>query len=1354
MSIGSDWTGSTPDAARRAGVHGAVRRLAGLGVAALSACALFALTAPAGAFAALPDGRAYEMVTPLDKNGIEVGAAIASTSGNAANWEAIGGCCGATSAASTLYQSTRTSTGWQTVAETPAPPAPLEGLFAEQQPMWWSLDLSKTIYLTSACSGAASPSASDFCAAGDQRPQSPSASPYNDLYEQAADGTMTWLTQGPFPGAGTNPDSATWAATTPDGNSTLFDTVEQLTPDATGLASLNTPPEFLYDRNIANGTTSLIDVTTTNITAPASGPASTTLTAGAVGTTPTTLTALASPAANDSLTANATGPQSTTLTQPATGNVSTTLTAGTLVGATDLPVVTSAGFAIGQTITVGAGTSTEETTRVTGIPDGTDITVDALTGTHSAGDSVTYGGDTTIAVGSTTGFAPNQVITIAGGGLSEPATIASVNSTQINLTMGLTNSYPTGATVSYQGDTSITVNDTSNLQTGETITIDTGTPQENAVIAGITGNQVQLTAPLANDHSSGAPVTYVGDSTLAVGSSANFSAGQTITIDPGQPNQETSTIASIPDGTDITLTATVSNPHASGATVQHASPDSSITVGSTTGFSVGQTITIGGASPETGTISSISGNTITLSAPLTNNHSSGDPVSYGGDTTITVASTSAFAAGQSATIGSGASQEADTIASVPDSTHLVLSTPLVNNHATGDEVEALISPDGAIAGNGNWLDDGFLPADYFGTTTNSISSDGTKVFFESPPTFEGGGGGAEGVGPAHLYMRDLATDTTTQLDANPTASGEAVYEGASQNGALVFFTSSEGLGGDSNSDNELYEFNTTGSQIGPAPAMSVIPISDGGDPSTAGNVEGITAISNDGSHVYFVAEGVLASNTGADGTTATTGNQNFYVFNTATGATTFIATLGTGIPDDTRDKTLLAGEPDTSRAAIPTPDGSVLVFLSTANLTNENPSGPTTTLTAATSSAFDEQAVDIPVASSAGFVVGRSVEIETNPSEGYLFSESATITGIPDSTDLLVNDSGIGLFYPHNSGDSVVQRPPTEAYRYSAADNSLVCISCTPNNVTSTHVTPTAGIGLGASGGGTYGPATDGVPMSSDGSRIFFTSADPLTPGVISSPPIPIGLFGELTFVSNVYEWEADGTGSCSSAGGCVYLISDGQSTTGSSLGSTTPSGNDVFIETEDQLVPQDTDGYDDIYDARVGGGFPAPPTSAAPCESNEACRSSVAPTVFFPVPTSATQTEPTGVSPSFSVNAISAAQRRRLASTGVLTLTVHVTQAGKIAAVASDLSKRVRLTVATASHSFFATDGGTAKLTLRLSKAARNKLAKQHRLSLTISVSYSESSEVYIASLTLTKARGKPAGDRRSTVRHGTRER
>jgi hypothetical protein len=282
------------------------------------------------------------------------------------------------------------------------------------------------------------------------------------------------------------------------------------------------------------------------------------------------------------------------------------------------------------------------------------------------------------------------------------------------------------------------------------------------------------------------------------------------------------------------------------------------------------------------------------------------------------------------------------------------------------------------------------------------------------------------------------------------------------------------------------------------------------------------------------------------------------------------------------------------------------------------------------------------------------------------------------------------------------------------------------------------------------------VPMSSDGSRIFFDSPDPLTPGVISSPPIPIGLFGEITFIQNVYEWEADGTGSCATSGGCVYVISDGQSTTGSALGSTTPSGNDVFFTTEDQLVPQDTDGYDDIYDARVGGGFPAPATPPAPCGSAGSCRSSIAPTVFFSTPASSTLIEPNTTAPSFSVNSITAKQRKHLASAGFMELTVHVSEAGKVAAVASAVIGGAQETVASASHSFYATDGGSAMLTIRLSKAARKALAKHHRLSIEIAVSYSESNQVSVASLTLTKgkAKSKKATNRRAALRRRARER
>jgi hypothetical protein len=1287
-----------PRIRRHGSIKPAARGATRLALGALSVLTLVVFAAPAAAQPALPDGRGYEVVTPQDKNGIEVGPGIASTSGNAANWEAIGGCCGSTSSASTLFQSSRTASGWQTVAKTPTPPGPLVGLFEEQQPLWWSSDLSQTIYTTPAS-----------YAAGDKRPAGPGSTNYLDLYEQGPFGAMTWLTQGPFPGAGTNPFSATFDAASPDGGHVAFDTQEQLTSDATGLANLNTPAQFLYERNVAAGTTNLVNVTNTTLAAAATGNVSTTLTTAAVGTTPTTLSAPAGPAVNDTLTAAATGTTTTALTAGATGQLSTSLAANASPGDTTIAVTASTGFAAGQTITIDPG-GTPETATVMSIPDGTDITLSApLAHAHTAGAGVTYGGDTTIAVTDSTGFATGQTITVDPSGAAEQATVASVpDGTHIALTAGLTNSHASGANVVHAGDTQITVNDTSNLLAGETITIDPSGAVETATIQSVDDpTHLTLTAPLLNSHASGVAVTYAGDSLITVASSANFSGGQTITID-----SETATIASVPDGTHLMLIATLTNPHAPNAPVVHAAPDKSITVASTAGFAANQTITI---DSESATIDTVTDSThLALSAPLTQNHASGAPVSFGGDTTIKVASTSAFSAGAKVTVGSGASQETATIASVPDSTHITLGSGLVKNHAAGEPVEALVSPDGAILGNGNWLAQGFLAADQFGTTTNAISSDGSKLFFESPPSFAGGSGGAEGVGPPHLYMRDEATNETTQLDANPTSSDQATYEGASQDGSLVFFTSDEGLGGDTNTDNELYAFNTTGSQIGPVPAMSVFPLS--GDSNTDGNVVGVTAISNDGSHVYYIAKGVLA-------TGATPGANNFYVVDTVTGATTFIATLGSGVPGDNRDKNALTAEPDISRAAVPTPDGKALVFESTANLTNnQNPSGPTTTLTADTASETNGTAVSIPVASSTGFLVGRSIEIVT-PS---FINESATITAIPDSTHLLVTDGGIGLFFPHFSGDSLIQRPPFEIYRYATAGNSLTCVSCTPAGVTAT-----GGAGLGASGGGSYGPAGNGVPMSSDGSRIFFNSPDPLAPGAIASPPIPIGLFGGLTFASNVYEWE----------NGKVSLISNGRSTTGSSLGGTTPSGNDVFFTTEDQLVPQDSDGYDDIYDARVGGGFPAPAGPTPPCGSPETCRSSVAPTVFFPIPASTTLIQPNAASPTFAVNSISATQRKQFAQTGKLTLKVRVSEAGKISAVASAKIKGNIETVASASHSFFATSGGSATLTLHLSKTARNTLASKHKLVVDIAVSYSESSEINLATVTLTKAKSAKKG-------------
>jgi DNA-binding beta-propeller fold protein YncE len=84
----------------------------------------------------------------------------------------------------------------------------------------------------------------------------------------------------------------------------------------------------------------------------------------------------------------------------------------------------------------------------------------------------------------------------------------------------------------------------------------------------------------------------------------------------------------------------------------------------------------------------------------------------------------------------------------------------------------------------------------------------------------------------------------------------------------------------------------------------------------------------------------------------------------------------------------------------------------------------------------------------------------------------------------------------------------------------------------------------------------------------------------------------------DVYEYE----------GGRVYLISSGTSSFESNLEDVSESGDDVFFRSNQQLVPQDNEeGQIVIYDARVAGGFPAPASPPA-CTTADACRVPVAP--------------------------------------------------------------------------------------------------------------------------------------------------
>jgi hypothetical protein len=483
----------------------------------------------------------------------------------------------------------------------------------------------------------------------------------------------------------------------------------------------------------------------------------------------------------------------------------------------------------------------------------------------------------------------------------------------------------------------------------------------------------------------------------------------------------------------------------------------------------------------------------------------------------------------------------------------------------------------------------------------AVSSDGSRVFWSS----EGEGG--------PLYMRDTATGQTVQVNAaqgvgepDEAERGEGLdevhFQDASSDGSRVFFTDTWPLTSESTLEplpfeeevtegedarpagrpNDLYEFDVETGVLSDLTVDRRV----GEDADVLGTLPGA---SEDGSYVYFVANGVLAP--------------------------------GAEPGDCPRTKPLLAHPEAACNLYVSEPDP-------------EHPDERETRLIARLSyeDAPDWGGGNSPLPGDLG---GVTSQVSANGR--YLaFMSQRELTGY-DNVDANAEADGA-----HDQ----------EVFLYDAETGRLTCASCDPDGEPPHGVFDTAqageGLGLvvdrpetwsghwlaGSIPGWTLFELINPVAEHqsrylSDSGRLFFDSADALVPQdqsrirqeTVDAKTLNVG-------VENVYEYEPGSLGSCQQASGCVSLISSGTSGHESAFLDASENGDDVFFLTAAQLVAQDSESALAVYDARVCGTAETQPCLPVkipppPACSGEGCRPPVTPQLSFPAPASSSYTGP-----------------------------------------------------------------------------------------------------------------------------------
>ncbi len=415
----------------------------------------------------------------------------------------------------------------------------------------------------------------------------------------------------------------------------------------------------------------------------------------------------------------------------------------------------------------------------------------------------------------------------------------------------------------------------------------------------------------------------------------------------------------------------------------------------------------------------------------------------------------------------------------------------------------------------------------FGLAPRAISSDGRWVAWIGPY-------------PSRLlYVRDMVEGKTVQVGGR-----HAEFQTMSADGSRIFFIE----------DGELYEFDTsTQEQI-------ALTSDHGAGESSAGVQETLLGVSEDGSYIYFVANGVLAPG---------------------------------AVPGHCADKRLIGEES--------LPGATCNLYLLHYDGTRWEAPRYIATL-----SVEDEHDWYSPAFG--GGLELEGVRSRVSPDGRYLtFMSNRSLTGY-DNVDANSGKPDEEVYLYDGLTDHLVcaSCDPTGARPVGIFDNNENLMERKMNNTSTWEGHWLAGMIPGWDSATNGGRSVYQPRYLSNSGRLFFDSTEALVPQ-------------DTNGLMDVYEYEPAGVGGCTSGGvgfsesfgGCVNLISAGTSSSESIFLDASEDGNDVFLLTSGRLTAADYDTSLDVYDAHIcSSAVPCATVtvSSPPCTSGDSCKAAPSP--------------------------------------------------------------------------------------------------------------------------------------------------